>query len=391
MTERMEKPRESTAAGAEAPRVMAAMSGGVDSSVMALLLKEQGYGVVGATMVLREPTGHAEGGCGSSREVEDARSVCRRLGIPHRTYDLADRFEEAVVEPFCRAWCAGLTPNPCVVCNRRLKFEALQQARRAEGFGFVATGHYARRAFDERSGRWQLLRARDESKDQSYFLYHLTQDTLAHMLFTLGELTKPEVRAIARERGFVTADKPESQDICFVPDGDYVGFIERRLGNGCGGDEACAESEGAPLASAFEPGDIVNRAGEVLGRHWGLIHYTAGQRKGIGVAAREPLYVIGKDPKRNQLVVGFADEARCAGVVARDVNLIGGEFWEGPRPVQVKTHYRQQPVEAVAERTGEDELTITFAEPQRVAAPGQAAVLYDGDEILGGGTIAGVL
>lgn len=367
-----------TAATPEAASVMAAMSGGVDSSVCALLLQEAGFDVRGATMVLRGgevlgDAGEGEGStCGSTRDVEDARAVCRRLDIPHDAFDLRDRFDAAVVRPFCDAYLEGRTPNPCIDCNRFLKFEALQKRRREMGLDYVATGHYARRRWDEATGRWQLLRASDPAKDQSYVLYHLTQDTLAHMLFPLGELTKDEVRELARAHGFVTAEKPESQDICFVPDGDYAGFIEGHCGAG----------------AAFEPGEIVNRGGRVLGEHTGLIRYTIGQRKGIGVAAREPLYVLGKDASANRLVVGFKDELLSSGVVACDVNLISGGVLEGPRKVQVKTHYRQRPVPAVAEQTGPDELTVTFDEPQRAAAPGQAAVLYEGDIVLGGGTIA---
>ena len=263
MDKRMEK---------EGISVMMAMSGGVDSSVAALLLRQAGHDVRGATMVLRNDQ---ESTCGSSRDVEDARAVCRRLDIPHDAFDLRDRFDAAVIRPFCDAYLGGRTPNPCIDCNRFLKFEALQQRRRAMGLDYVATGHYARRRWDAATERWQLLRASDKSKDQSYVLYHLTQDTLAHMLFPLGELTKGEVREMARAHGFVTAEKPESQDICFVPDGDYAGFIEGR----CGAD------------TAFSPGEIVDREGRVLGGHAGLIRYTIGQRKGIGVAAREPLYV----------------------------------------------------------------------------------------------------
>ena len=366
-----------TAAASGAASVMAAMSGGVDSSVCALLLQQAGYDVRGATMVLRGgevlgDAGKGEGStCGSARDVEDARAVCRRLDIPHDAFDLRDRFDAAVIRPFCDAYLGGRTPNPCIDCNRFLKFEALQQRRRAMGLDYVATGHYARRRWDAATERWRLLRASDPAKDQSYVLYHLTQDTLAHMLFPLGELTKDEVREMARAHGFVTAEKPESQDICFVPDGDYAGFIAGR----CGAD------------TAFSPGEIVDREGRVLGEHAGLIRYTIGQRKGIGVAAREPLYVLGKDAFANQLIVGFKDELLSSGVVACDVNLISGGVLEGPREVQVKTHYRQRPVPAVAEQTGPDELTVTFDEPQRAAAPGQAAVLYKVDIVLGGGTI----
>ena len=400
------------AATPEAASVMAAMSGGVDSSVCALLLQESGFDVRGATMVLRGgevlgDAGEGEGStCGSARDVEDARAVCRRLDIPHDAFDLRDRFDAAVIRPFCDAYLGGRTPNPCIDCNRFLKFEALQQRRRAMGLDYVATGHYARRRWDAATERWRLLRASDPAKDQSYVLYHLTQDTLAHMLFPLGELTKDEVREMARAHGFVTAEKPESQDICFVPDGDYAGFIEawcracRCEGEilctplglaGKGGPRSAPTGSGsvaASVATAFEPGEIVNRGGRVLGEHAGLIRYTIGQRKGIGVAAREPLYVLGKDASANRLVVGFKDELLSRGVVARDVNLISGDALEGPRNVQVKTHYRQRPVLATAEQTGPDELTVTFEEPQRAAAPGQAAVLYEGDVVLGGGTIA---
>ncbi|MEC4185278.1 tRNA 2-thiouridine(34) synthase MnmA [Adlercreutzia sp. R21] len=410
---------------------MAAMSGGVDSSVCALLLRQAGCDVRGATMVLHGDVAAGAGGaaawsegavCGSSRDVEDARAVCRHLGIPHDAFDLRDRFDAAVVRPFCEAYLTGRTPNPCIDCNRYLKFEALQQRRRELGLQYVATGHYARRRWDEASGRWQLLRAADVAKDQSYVLYHLTQDTLAHMLFPLGDLTKNEVRALARDHGFTTADKPESQDICFVPDGDYVSFIEgwcrvrdcegavshaslmcgtegglkaaptetRSAGMGENPKAALAEA-GLAIASAadaFAPGEIVDHAGRVLGQHAGLIHYTVGQRKGIGVAAREPLYVLGKDNTANRLVVGFRDELESRGVVARDVNLIGGDALGGPRRVRVKTHYRQRPVDATVEQTGPDELTVVFAEPQRAAAPGQAVVVYDGELVIGGGTAA---
>lgn len=389
--------------------VMMAMSGGVDSSVAALLLMQAGCRVTGVTMKLfgtdvLEPD--CDSSCCSLDDVEDARAVCRRLGVPHYTFNFGDLFGEAVIGRFCDAYLGGTTPNPCIDCNRFLKFEGLQRRRRELGLDAVATGHYARRAFDEAAGRWQLLRARDAAKDQSYVLYHLTQDSLAHMMFPLGDLTKPEVRALARTHGFGNAEKAESQDICFVPDGDYAAFIARRcgvvaddgtarvnaaqVGEGTRAVEgASAVSSAAALPAAFRPGEIVDRAGRVLGRHRGLIHYTVGQRKGIGVAASEPLYVFAKDVVANRLVVGTAADVQVAGVVARDVNLIAVERLEGPRPVSVKTHYRQQPIAATAKQTGSDELRVMFDEPQRAVAPGQAVVLYDGDLVIGGGTIAG--
>ena len=358
--------------------IAVAMSGGVDSSVAAWLLRQQGEQAVGVTMRLFVPEDLAPGQreqCHILEDLQDAQTVAGQLGIPHHTLDLSGPFQEQVMEPFVQAYEQGRTPNPCVTCNRTIKFGALLEAAGQLGCGRLATGHYARRRWDAATGRWQLLRACDPAKDQSYVLYHLTQDTLAHMLFPLGELTKGEVRELARARGFVTAAKPESQDICFVPDGDYARFIEGR----CGAD------------TAFNPGEIVDREGRVLGGHAGLIRYTIGQRKGLGIAAREPLYVLAKDTAANRLIVGFKDELLSVGVVASDMNFISGDVWQGPREVLVKTHYRQHPVPAVAEQTGVDELTVAFDEPQRAAAPGQAAVLYEGDIVLGGGTIARAL
>lgn len=363
-----------TAAASGAASVMAAMSGGVDSSVCALLLQQAGYDVRGATMVLRGgevlgDAGKGEGStCGSARDVEDARAVCRRLDIPHDAFDLRDRFDAAVIRPFCDAYLGGRTPNPCIDCNRFLKFEALQQRRRAMGLDYVATGHYARRRWDAATERWRLLRASDPAKDQSYVLYHLTQDTLAHMLFPLGELTKDEVREMARAHGFVTAEKPESQDICFVPDGDYAGFIERRCGH------------------TFGPGPIVDMHGKVLGEHRGIDRYTIGQRKGIGVAAGEPLFVFRKDAETNTLVVGTDSETRAATVRANDVNLISVASIDEPLRVTAKTHYRMKAQSGWA-RIEDHMLVMEFDEPQRAAAPGQALVLYDGDTVVGGGTI----
>ena len=371
------------AATPEAASVMAAMSGGVDSSVCALLLQEAGFDVRGATMVLRGgevlgAAGEGEGStCGSSRDVEDARAVCRRLGILHDAFELRDRFDAAVVRPFCDAYLAGRTPNPCIDCNRFLKFEALQKRRREMGLDYVATGHYARRRWDEATGRWQLLRASDPVKDQSYVLYHLTQDTLAHMLFPLGELTKDEVRELARAHGFVTAEKPESQDICFVPDGDYAGFIEGHCGAG----------------AAFELGEIVNRGGRVLGEHAGLIRYTIGQRKGLGLSGG-PWFVIKKDIKRNIIYVsnGYDPETQYG----KTINMHGFDFitedpwgeFEDEKEITFKIRHTPDFTHGRIRRIG-DLYRIESDNKIQGIAPGQYGVVYDKDHrlCLGSGMI----
>ena len=279
-------------------RVLAAMSGGVDSSVAALVLRDAGYEVEGVTLKLFDNDDAfivGESTCCSLSDAEDARQVCLSLGLPHFIYNFSRTFNVDVIDRFCASYLAGKTPNPCIDCNRYVKFAALQERRRELGYDYVATGHYACRAYNDETGRYELRRGVDANKDQSYVLFHLSQDTLAHMLFPLGELTKPEVRALAEEHGFINASKAESQDICFVPDGDYASFIERREGR------------------AFQPGDIVDRDGKVLGRHEGLARYTIGQRKGIGVAAPEPLYVFAKDAARSWSIsrrVRFARPSR---------------------------------------------------------------------------------
>lgn len=373
--------------GEKRERVLVAMSGGVDSSVAALLLRDAEYDAAGVTMKLFDNEVAGAGGacvvgestCCSQSDVEDARQVAFGLGLEHFTFNFTGTFGHEVIDRFCDAYLHGRTPNPCIDCNRYLKFAALQQRRAQLGYDYVATGHYARRAFNELTGRYELRRGLDDAKDQSYVLYHLTQDDLKHMLFPLGELTKPQVRELAEQHAFGNAHKAESQDICFVPDGDYASFIERYLGF----DEGAADTD---VPEAFVPGDIVDVSGKVLGKHCGLVHYTIGQRKGIGVAAPEPLYVVAKDAARNALVVGPRSVLGVREVRARDVNLISVARLDAPMRVTAKTHYRQraQAGEAVVE---DGELVVRFDEPVARPAAGQSLVLYDGDVVVGGGTI----
>lgn len=353
-------------------RVICAMSGGVDSSVAAKLLVDSGFDVMGVTMKLFDDDGVVleEGSrtCCSLEDVEDARSVAFRLGIPYHVFNYRDSFGTYVVDKFCNSYLEGRTPNPCIDCNRYLKFGALQQRREELGFDYVATGHYARRSYDPSTGRYLLKKGLDPKKDQSYVLFHLTQSQLAHMLFPVGELSKPEVREVARSAGLSNAEKLESQDICFVPDGDYAGFIKRHTGQ------------------SFEPGPIVDESGKVLGTHTGLPCYTIGQRKGLGVAVGEPLFVLSKDADTNTITVGTAASAGFTRVFAEDINLISVETIEGQMRVQAKVNYRAMPKDATA-YLQESLLVVEFDEPIRAVAPGQAIVLYQGDVVVGGGTI----
>ena len=353
-------------------RAMIAMSGGVDSAVAALLMRQAGYDCVGATMRLYRDPGYqtaCERRCCSDTDEEDAAFVCAELGIPHESVCLTKRFAAQVIDPFVSEYTAGRTPNPCIDCNRYLKFDALLAHALSEGCPVLATGHYARVTRDARTGRYQLRKALDGAKDQSYVLYMLTQAQLAHLRFPLGELRKTEVRALAEKHGLVIAKKRDSQDICFVPDGDCGAFIERWTG------------------VKSPPGDILDARGRVVGRHAGLTRYTVGQRRGLGLAMGEPVYVRAKDAARNALIVGPRRELLCREIEAEGVCWLSVPEPPGPIRAAVRTRYHQPEQPASVYPLGQGRARIVFDVPQSAPAPGQAAVFYDGELVLGGGTI----
>ena len=351
-------------------RALIAMSGGVDSSVAAFLMKEAGYDCAGVTMrlLVNEELGIEESSCCSTEDVFDAANVARKIGIPHYAFNFADRFRECVIDPFVEYYENGMTPNPCIECNRHLKFEKLFTRASELGYYYVVTGHYAKTAYDEAAGRYLLLRAKDKTKDQSYVLYSLTQEQLARVRFPLGEYAKTEIRAIAEMNGFINADKPDSQDICFVPDGKYAEFIENYTGK------------------KYPEGDFTDEEGKVLGRHKGIIHYTVGQRKGLGLSLKEPMYVKKLDTENNRVIL-CRDEALYSSVLYADnINLISVPEIKGELRIKAKVRYRHTEDDAVA--TMENGLLrVEFDRPQRAITRGQAVVMYDGDTVVGGGRI----
>lgn len=351
-------------------KAIIAMSGGVDSSVAALLVNKMGIECIGATMKLfnNEEAGVSrENTCCSLDDVEDARSVAYSLGMPYYVFNFSDLFRKTVIDRFVNDYENGRTPNPCIDCNRFLKFDKMYRRAREIGFDYVATGHYAR--IENNGKRWLLKKAADLTKDQSYVLYSMTQDQLAHTLFPLGNLTKARVREIAEENGFVNAKKHDSQDICFVQSGKYTDFIKRYTGR------------------EYPAGDFKDTDGNIIGRHKGIINYTVGQHKGLGIISREPLYVCSIHPEDNTVTLGRSDELFTNTLTAENINLISVEDIDKPMRVKAKIRYRQKEQYATVTRTGEDEIRVVFDEPQRAVTAGQAVVLYDGDTVVGGGTI----
>lgn len=348
-----------------------AMSGGVDSSVAAYLMKQQGYDCIGCTMKLYNnedagiPQGHT---CCSVDDIADARSVAGTLDMPYYVFNFSDDFREKIIDKFIRCYEKAITPNPCIDCNRYMKFDKLYDRAKMLGCDYVVTGHYVRVEHSE-DGTYQLKKALDPSKDQSYVLYNLTQEQLAHTQFPLGSLKKTEARDIAEANGLINARKPDSQDICFVPDGDYARVIREHTGK------------------TYAPGNFVDKSGKVLGQHKGIIHYTIGQRKGLGIAASEPLYVLGIDIPSNTVILGSNEDLFTKEAIVEDVNWISGTLPNEPLHCSAKVRYRMEDKPCMVYPLEDGKLKLVYDDPQRAITPGQSAVFYDGDVVLGGGVI----
>lgn len=353
-------------------KVVVGMSGGVDSSVAAWLLKEQGYDVIGVTMQIwqdeENEVQEENGGCCGLSAVDDARRVASSIGIPYYVMNFKQEFQKNVIDYFTKEYLNGRTPNPCIACNRYVKWEALLQRSLSIGADYIATGHYAR--IDKLpNGRYAIRRSATLAKDQTYALYNLTQEQLAHTLMPVGNYSKDKIREMAEEIGLQVANKPDSQDICFVPDGDYTTFIE--------------ENADAPI----HQGNFVTPDGKILGKHKGIIHYTVGQRKGLGLALGYPAFVLEIRPETDEVVIGTYEESLTHTLRANELNFMSVEDITEPIRVFAKIRYNHKGAWCTVEKTGEDEITCTFDEPIRAVTPGQAVVLYDGEYVLGGGTI----
>ncbi|MBN1176280.1 MAG: tRNA 2-thiouridine(34) synthase MnmA [Dehalococcoidales bacterium] len=342
-------------------KVAIAMSGGIDSSVAAALLKEQGHEVTGVTMEVIPPSNPAAGVL--------AGEMAGKLGIPHHIVELREIFARRIIENFCREYSRGRTPNPCVLCNRDIKFGVLWERAKGMGADYLATGHHARVVQDEKSGHYLLKKGADKRKDQSYFLCRLGQEQLGRAMFPVGNMTKEQVRRLAGELGLSMADRPESQEICFIPDDDYTGFLKGRI------------------PGAAVPGPVLDSEGKIIGEHRGIIHYTVGQRKGLGIAAKEPLYVIAIDAERNAVIAGTKEQTHGTELVAGDLNWIAVSPPEAPVKVKAKIRYGHAEAEATVTPIDNDSVSVTFNKPQTAITPGQTVVFYNVDTVIGGGTI----
>lgn len=344
----------------EKKRAMIAMSGGVDSSVAAFLLNEQGFDCLGATMSLFQK---------ENSDISDAKSICDKIGMPFYVFDFAEQFKKYVIDEFVKAYTLGKTPNPCIFCNKNLKFSEMLKKADELDCDLLVTGHYARVEYDEKTQKYQLKKAADSAKDQSYVLYMLTQEQLKRIRFPLGGYSKPEIREIAENHGFITAHKSDSQDICFIPDGDYAKYIEEYLGR------------------SFPVGDFILRDGTVLGSHKGIINYTLGQRKGLGIAYTKPLFVLEIDTENNKVILGDNEDLFSDTLRAKDVNIISGDSLKNPIRCKAKVRYKHTEQDAAAFVDENGILNVKFDTPQRAITKGQAVVLYDGDTVIGGGEI----